>query len=96
MSKPKRHDFVLTKSTYCSSEIGEMVGRQKSRIDQLAREFGLGTKKLAGRLVFREFTKQEVNFLLDWFAKNGQPRTDKAKKLRETKFKGKDRFRRDD
>ena len=93
MAKPDKHDFVLDKAVYGSAEIGEMVGRNKSRIDQLAREFNLGTKKLAGRLVYREFAKKDVRWLLNWFATNGQPRSQEGKDLRDTKFHGKDRFR---
>lgn len=95
MAKRKKHEFTLTKDVYGSAEIGELVGRGKGRIDQLAREFNLGQKALAGRLVHREFSRKDVEFLLNWFADNGQPRTDKAKKLRETKFKGRDRFRKE-
>jgi hypothetical protein len=91
--KPVMHDFVLNKAAYGSAEIGEMVGRNKSRIDQLAREFNLGEKKLAGRLVYREFPKKDVRWLMNWFATNGQPRSQEGKNLRDMKFKGKDRFR---
>jgi len=93
MGKPRKHGFNLTNDFYASYEIGEMVGRNKSRIDQLARQFNLGTKRLAGRMPVREFAKKEVEWLLNWFAQNGQPRSEKAKDLRDTKFKGKDRFR---
>jgi hypothetical protein len=92
MAKEKSHKFKLTSSTYSSDEIAKLVGRTKGRINQLAKEFDLGTKNFAGNLVYYQFSKTEVEWLLDWFSQNGQPRSDKGRRIRDDKFKGKDRY----
>jgi len=87
-----KHNFVLDQETYGSADIAEMVCREKSRINQLAAKHGVGTKKTGGRMVFYEFTRADVEWMLNWFSQNGQPRSDEAKSVRDERFSGKDRF----
>lgn len=89
----QKHNFVLDKDVYGSQDVADLVCREKSRINQLAKEFNVGTKRLAGRMVYWEFSRDDVEWMLDWFATNGQPRSEAAKHIRESKFAGKDRFR---
>jgi hypothetical protein len=95
MAGQKKHNFNLEDRDYTSVELCELVGRNKSRINQLAREFKLGRKDVQGRMVICKFPKKDVEWLMNWLAENGHPISEQGRRIQEEKFNGKGRFKKD-
>lgn len=89
----KKHAFHIEDRDYCSAELAEMVGRDKSRINQLAREFPQWARREAfGRMVMWKFSRAGVESLLNWFADNGHPLSEESKAIQAERFNGKGRY----
>jgi|TARA_R110000824_G_scaffold86938_2_gene214684 hypothetical protein len=88
-----KHAFHLEDRDYGSAELAEMVGRDKSRINQLAREFPQwGRRVTHGKMVFWMFSKAGANKMLNWFAENGHPLNKQSKRIQKKMFNGKGRY----
>lgn len=93
MSTKKKHAFHIEDRDYSSVEVAEMVGRDKSRINQLARRFaGWAHREVHGRMVIWKFSPEGVNHLLNWMADNGHPLSEESKQIQVEKFNGSGRY----
>jgi hypothetical protein len=92
MSTTQKHGFSLEDRDYTAVELSELIGRHKSRINQLAREFNLGRLEPQGHMVFRKIPREDVDWLLNWLIDNGISRSRRAKSVQESQFGGRSRF----
>ena len=92
MSITPKHGFRLEDRDYTAVELSEMIGRHKSRINQLAREFNLGRLESQGHMVFRKIPREDVDWLLNWLSENGVSRSRKSKAVQKRQFGGRSRF----
>ena len=89
----KKHAFHIEDRDYSSVEIAEMVGRDKSRINQLARRFtGWARREVHGHMVIWKFSPAGVHALLNWLADNGHPLNEESKRIQDEKFNGSGRY----
>lgn len=93
MKAIKKHAFHLEDRDYTSVELARMVGRNKSRINQLARQFPhWGRREVHGLMVIWKFHKEGANAMLNWFADHGHPLDDAGKQIKYEKFNNKGRY----
>ena len=92
MATKSKHNFELEDRDYSSVELAEMIGRNKSRINQLARQHHLGHKEVHGKTVFWKFGKKDVDWLLNWLAENGHPLNAESRRIQAEMFNGLGRF----
>ena len=73
---------TLEDRVYSAIEVAELLGRNKSRIHQLSRQFGLGTEvRLTPTFLVKQYSRNDILWLAKWFEENGKPQSERGKAL---------------
>ena len=72
----------LEDRTYSAGEVSALLGRNRSRIHQLSRRFGIGHDvPLTPAFKIKHFSKNDILWFAKWFEENGKPHTEKGRSI---------------